>query len=251
MFTGIVEEVGRVRSVGNGCIEIAAAKVTEGTAVGDSIAVNGVCLTVVAFTRDGFTADMMPVTLERTALGKLRAGDGVNLERALTFSSRLGGHIVSGHIDGVGRVKSVEAKDNARILRVEAASTILRYIVPRGSVALDGVSLTVAEIGGKKAAQVMIISGCQESGNGVSDFPDWKQNLVFALLLQQKMEQTFPGLTRPVFFSPRRYNMHLSHCSLLLEVGSDSNTLEEACYTGRLIGRSLGLLLEDYLSEDT
>ena len=138
MFTGIVEEVGRVRSVGNGCIEIAAAKVTEGTAVGDSIAVNGVCLTVVAFTRDGFTADMMPVTLERTALGKLRAGDGVNLERALTLSSRLGGHIVSGHIDGVGRVKSVEAKDNARILRVEAASTILRYIVPRGSVALDG-----------------------------------------------------------------------------------------------------------------
>ena len=104
MFTGIVEEVGRVRSVGNGCIEIAAAKVTEGTAVGDSIAVNGVCLTVVAFTRDGFTADMMPVTLERTALGKLRAGDGVNLERALTLSSRLGGHIVSGHIDGVGRV---------------------------------------------------------------------------------------------------------------------------------------------------
>ena len=115
----------------------------------------------------------------------------------------------------------------------------------------DGTKLKpVAEIGGKKAAQVMIISGCQENGNGVSDFPDWKQNLVFALLLQQKMEQTFPGLTRPVFFSPRRYNMHLSHCSLLLEVGSDSNTLEEACYTGRLIGRALGLLLEDYLSEE-
>ena len=115
----------------------------------------------------------------------------------------------------------------------------------------DGTKLKpVAEIGGKKAAQVMIISGCQESGNGVSDFPDWRQNLVFALLLQQKMEQTFPGLTRPVFFSPRRYNMHLSHCSLLLEVGSDSNTLEEACYTGRLIGRSLGLQLDDYLSEE-
>ncbi len=115
----------------------------------------------------------------------------------------------------------------------------------------DGTKLKpVATIGGKKAAQVMIISGCQEDGNGVTDFPDWKQNLVFALLLQQKMEQTFPGLTRPVFFSPRRYNMHLSHCSLLLEVGSDSNTLEEACYSGRLIGRALGLLLEDYLSEE-
>ncbi len=162
MFTGIVEEVGRVRSVGNGCIEIAAAKVTEGTVVGDSIAVNGVCLTVVAFTRDGFTADMMPVTLERTALGTLRAGDGVNLERALTLSSRLGGHIVSGHIDGVGCVKSVEAKDNARILRVEAASTILRYIVPRGSVALDGVSLTVAEVGGK-AFSVSLIPHTREA----------------------------------------------------------------------------------------
>lgn len=115
----------------------------------------------------------------------------------------------------------------------------------------DGTKLKpVATIDGKQAAQVMIISGCQEPGNGVSNFPDWKQNLVFALLLQQKMEQTFPGLTRPVFFSPRRYNMHLSHCSLLLEVGSDSNTLEEAAYSGRLIGRALGLLLEDYLSEE-
>ena len=114
----------------------------------------------------------------------------------------------------------------------------------------DGTKLKpVAEINGKKAAQVMIISGCQENGNGVTDFPDWKQNLVFALLLQQKMEQTFPGLTRPVFFSPRRYNMHLSHCSLLLEVGSDSNTLEEAAYSGRLIGRALGLLLEEYSEE--
>ena len=133
MFTGIVEEVGRVRSVGNGCIEIAAAKVTEGTAVGDSIAVNGVCLTVVAFTRDGFTADMMPVTLERTALGKLRAGDGVNLERALTLSSRLGGHIVSGHIDGVGRVKSVEAIIRYRF-SADYSSNILylcRYLAHR------------------------------------------------------------------------------------------------------------------------
>ncbi len=115
----------------------------------------------------------------------------------------------------------------------------------------DGTKLKpVAQINGKNAAQVMIISGCQEDGNGVTDFPDWEQNLVFALLLQQKMEQTFPGLTRPVFFSPRRYNMHLSHCSLLLEVGSDSNTLEEAAYSGRLIGHALGLLLQDYLSEE-
>ena len=149
MFTGIVEEVGRVRSVGNGRMEIAAEKVTEGTAIGDSIAVNGVCLTVTAFTRGGFTADVMPVTLAHSSLGSLRAGDGVNLERALTLSSRLGGHIVSGHIDGVGRVKSIESKENARIFHVEADSALLRYIVPRGSVALDGVSLTVAEVDDK------------------------------------------------------------------------------------------------------
>lgn len=109
----------------------------------------------------------------------------------------------------------------------------------------------VATIDGKQAAQVMIITGCQESSNGVTDFPDWEQNLVFALQLQEKMESNFPGLTRPVFFSPRRYNMHLSHCSLLLEVGSDANTLEEAAYSGRLIGRALGLLLQDYQEEDT
>lgn len=149
MFTGIVEEVGRVRAIGNGCVEIVAEKVLDGTAVGDSIAVNGVCLTVTAFARGGFMADVMPVTLARTALGSLRVGDCVNLERALTLSSRLGGHIVSGHIDGVGHVKSVDTKGNAHILHIEAVPAILRYIVPQGSVALDGVSLTVAEIDDK------------------------------------------------------------------------------------------------------
>lgn len=145
MFTGIVEEVGRVRSVGGGRIEIVASKTTEGTALGDSVAVNGVCLTVAAFIRGGFAADVMPVTLQHTALGALRAGDGVNLERALTLSSRLGGHIVSGHIDGVGRVRRVEADGNARIFCIDAPLKILRYIVPQGSVALDGVSLTAVE----------------------------------------------------------------------------------------------------------
>lgn len=104
-----------------------------------------------------------------------------------------------------------------------------------------------ATIKGKKAAQLMIISGCQEGA--VTDFPDWKQNLVFALQLQQKLETLFPGLTRPLFFAPRRYNMNLSHCSLLIEVGSDSNTLEEAAYSGRLLGRALGELLKAYEQE--
>ena len=106
-----------------------------------------------------------------------------------------------------------------------------------------------ATIGGKKAAQIMIISGCQEAGSGVTDFPDWEQNLVFALQLQQALETAFPGLTRPLFFAPRRYNMHLSHCSLLVEIGTDANTLEEAAYSGRLLGRALGELLKDYQKE--
>ena len=162
MFTGIVEEIGRVHSVGGGRLEIVASKTMEGTAIGDSIAVNGVCLTVTAFTRDGFTADMMPVTLEHTGLGTLRPDDGVNLERALTLTSRLGGHIISGHIDGVGHVKSIEKKGNARILRIEASLKLLRYIVPQGAVALDGVSLTVAQVD-EKGFSVSLIPHTREA----------------------------------------------------------------------------------------
>ncbi|MCM1545041.1 MAG: stage II sporulation protein P [Ruminococcus sp.] len=104
-----------------------------------------------------------------------------------------------------------------------------------------------ATINGKKAAQVMIISGCQEKGNGIENFADWKYNLVFATHLQKQMEETFPGLTRPIFFCPRRYNMHLTHTSLLLEIGSDSNTLEEAYFSGKCIGKSLAQLMNDYV----
>lgn len=104
-----------------------------------------------------------------------------------------------------------------------------------------------ATINGKKAAQVMIISGCQEKGNGIENFADWRYNLVFAVQLQKQMEETFPGLTRPIFFCPRRYNMNLTHTSLLLEIGSDSNTLEEAYFSGRCIGKSLAQLMNDYV----
>ena len=146
MFTGIVEEVGRIRSVGRGRLVIAARKVLEGTALGDSIAVNGVCLTVTDIETDGFAADVMSATLERTSLGALRTGGEVNLERALTLSSRLGGHIVSGHIDGVGSVTSVRGEANARLMRVKAEERLLRYLIPQGSVALDGVNLTVSDV---------------------------------------------------------------------------------------------------------
>ena len=111
----------------------------------------------------------------------------------------------------------------------------------------DGTKIApTAEIDGKKAAQIMIISGCQEEGNGITNLPDWEHNLTFALKLQQSLEENFSGITRPLYFCPRSYNMNLTHCSLLVEVGSDANTLEEAVYTGKCLGRSVSLILEEY-----
>lgn len=111
----------------------------------------------------------------------------------------------------------------------------------------DGTKIKpTAVINGHKAAQIMIISGCQEDGNPVKDFPDWRHNLIFAIGLQNKLETLFPGLTRPIFFSPRRYNMNLTRNSLLIEVGSDSNTLQEAALSGKMIGKALAQLLKDY-----
>ena len=103
-----------------------------------------------------------------------------------------------------------------------------------------------AVINGKKAAQIMIISGCQEEGNGITDLPEWEKNLTFALKLQQSMETLYPGLTRPVFFCARSYNMGLTPCSLLVEMGSDANTLDEAVYSGKMLGRALCKILEEY-----
>lgn len=146
MFTGIVEELGTVQSIGAGTLAVSARKVLEGLQIGDSIAVNGVCLTVTTFHQGGFTADVMPETVRRTSFVDLRSGSRVNLERALTLASRLGGHIVSGHIDGVGRIVSFTDEKNAVIVRIEAPSQILHYIIPKGSVTLDGISLTVVEV---------------------------------------------------------------------------------------------------------
>ena len=146
MFTGIVEEVGRIKSIGNGVLSIAAAKVLTDVCLGDSIAVNGICLTVTGFSASCFQADVMPETIRRTSLGELQIGSPVNLERALTLSSRLGGHIVSGHIDGVGRILSMREEQNAILMKIQADSCLLRCIVEKGSVALDGISLTVVEV---------------------------------------------------------------------------------------------------------
>ena len=146
MFTGIIEEVGALKRLAGGEIAIRAKKVLEDVALGDSIAVNGICLTVTRFDEAHFTADVMPETIRRTSLAELRRGSRVNLERALTLKSRLGGHIVSGHIDGAGTIAAMREEGNAILLTVRASADILRYIVEKGSVALDGISLTVASV---------------------------------------------------------------------------------------------------------
>ena len=147
MFTGIIEEIGTVKTPpADGQIVIAAQKILTDVKPGDSVAVNGICLTVTNFTAQWFAADVMPETLRRTSLEKLKTGSPVNLERALTLSSRLGGHIVSGHIDGTGKITALKKDTNARLMTVAADEKILRGIVEKGSVALDGISLTVAVV---------------------------------------------------------------------------------------------------------
>lgn len=150
MFTGIIEEIGSVKrvSVGgkSGSIEIAAKKVLDGTKVGDSIAVNGVCLTVTSLGFSSFTADVMAETLRRSSLGSLSLGNGVNLERAMAADGRFGGHLVSGHIDGTGIISKMQKEENAVWVHIQANSEILNLIVEKGSIAIDGISLTVAGV---------------------------------------------------------------------------------------------------------
>jgi riboflavin synthase len=150
MFTGIIEEVGTVKTVqhsgSNSFIRIEAKKVLEDIHLGDSIAVNGVCLTVTSFDSSTFQADVMNETLSRSSLGSLRSGNHVNLERAMSANGRFGGHIVSGHIDGTGTVTAINNDDIAVWYTISAKPEILRYIVEKGSIAIDGISLTVAKV---------------------------------------------------------------------------------------------------------
>ena len=146
MFTGIIEEVGTVQRIGGGSLAIAAETVLTDAHLGDSIAVNGICLTVTSFDRYHFTADVMPETVRRTSLAELRKGSPVNLERALSLSSRLGGHIVSGHIDGTGTVLEIQENEIAVIYKIGVSKELADGIVEKGSVALDGISLTVIDV---------------------------------------------------------------------------------------------------------
>lgn len=151
MFTGIVEETGKIRGLSlngtSGSISVEASRVLEGTKIGDSIAVSGICLTVTALRPEGFTADVMAETVRRSSLSACRPGDLVNLERAMAADGRFGGHIVSGHIDGTGRIVSLVREQNAVWAVVRAESELLKLIVEKGSICMDGISLTVASAG--------------------------------------------------------------------------------------------------------
>jgi riboflavin synthase len=144
MFTGIIQEVGKITQALPDKLTIAAKKVVQGVELGESIAVNGVCLTVTAFTSDSFTITVMPETLRRSNLGILRPGSRVNLETAMSLGGKMGGHLVQGHTDGTGKVVSVQPESGAVLIEIAAPSEIMQYIVEKGFIAIDGVSLTVS-----------------------------------------------------------------------------------------------------------
>lgn len=179
MFTGIVEEMGSVKNIVYGSssikLSIECTTVIEGTVKGDSIAVNGICLTVTELGGNWFTADVMPETMRKTGLEKLKPGKKVNLERALRLADRLGGHIVSGHIDGTGIITELKKEDNAALITITAPEQIMKYIVQKGSVSLDGTSLTIAELTSSTFTVSLIpltrgftILGSKSIGDGVN-----------------------------------------------------------------------------------
>ncbi|MEG0181290.1 MAG: riboflavin synthase [Peptostreptococcaceae bacterium] len=150
MFTGIVEEIGKIQSIKKGdkssVITVQGDKIFGDMHIGDSIAVNGVCLTVATFSNNNFIADIMNETLSKSTLGSLKNGSDVNLERAMSANRRFGGHIVSGHIDGVGEITKIQKDDNAIWYTVKVEDNLMKYIVEKGSIAIDGISLTVARV---------------------------------------------------------------------------------------------------------
>ncbi len=171
MFTGIVEELGVIRNLDiqgkSGKICIGCREVLQGTKVGDSIAVNGICLTVTDMDSETFAADVMAETVRRSSLSGMHAGDKVNLERAMVANGRFGGHIVSGHIDGVGVVKDIRQEENAVWFTIGAPAGILRYVIEKGSIAIDGISLTVAGVEAETFKVSIIPHTLQETRLGI------------------------------------------------------------------------------------
>lgn len=198
MFTGIIEETGELCEIKKGTlsarIKIRCRKVLERTKVGDSIAVNGICLTVTSLAEDGFTADVMAETMRRSSLSELKVPGKVNLERAMAADGRFGGHLVSGHIDGTGTIKSLKKEENAVWLTVETKPEILYLIIEKGSVCIDGVSLTVAQVG-KDFFQVSIIPHTGEETTLLKRHPGHVVNLendIVGKYIQRLMQQKMP-----------------------------------------------------------
>ena len=206
MFTGIVEEKGKIRYIQlggeSGVLSVKAKKVLQGTKIGDSIAVDGVCLTVTSLQPDGFTADVMTETIRRSSLGSCKAGSQVNLERAMAADGRFGGHIVSGHIDGTGVVRSIVREENAIWVSIETSPQILRLIVEKGSICIDGISLTVAKVD-EAGFQVSVIPHTGEETTLLEKVPGNLVNLendvigkyVEKLLGLNKKEKKESGIT--------------------------------------------------------
>lgn len=201
MFTGIVEEIGSIQEIKKGArqtvFSIKASKVLEDANIGDSIAVNGVCLTVTTLNGNAFTADVMNETLSRSSLGTLRSGSPVNLERAMPANGRFGGHIVSGHIDGTGRIASLSRDGNAVWFRITAEKKLLRYIVEKGSIAIDGISLTVAKLDGESFSVSIIphtmgetVLGSKKAGDIVN-----LENDIIAKYVEKLMGHKEEGVT--------------------------------------------------------
>ena len=167
MFTGIVEEIGKVQNIKmntkSSRLTIEGKKILEDIHIGDSISVNGVCLTVTTFNNNTFTADVMNETLTRSSLGELKKGSFVNLERAMPVNGRFGGHIVSGHIDGTGQVRKIEKDDNAIWYNISLENKLMKYVVEKGSIAIDGVSLTVAKVSENEFSVSIIPHTAEES----------------------------------------------------------------------------------------
>ncbi len=194
MFTGIIEELGRVRSRGRDRLEVAAERVLSGTRAGDSIAVEGVCLTVVDQGSGWFAVGLMPETLRRSTLGTLRSGQRVNLERALALGDRLGGHFVQGHIDGRGQVLSRRPEDNALLVRIGSPEEIMRYVVEKGFIAVDGASLTVADCD-QRSFTVSLVPYTQEHITLTQKKPGDEVNLEVDILA--KYVESLLGQERP------------------------------------------------------
>lgn len=195
MFTGIIEEMGVVKAAGKTLqgtsMTILAKTVLDGLKVGDSVTVNGVCLTVVGCDGTEMKADVSPETLKVTTLGTLKAGEPVNLERAMRLSDRLGGHLVTGHVDGVGTIRSRVQDGDALQITVEAAGDVLRYCVPKGSIAVDGISLTINDVTDRWFRVTIIPHTAKVTTLGVKQVGD-SVNLETDLI-GRYVERLFPG----------------------------------------------------------